>query len=132
MADIQREDRSGKQRLQVVFQPLGPVQDNLHRLRRLRPEPTLSRFGPRPRRRPLATCKRAPDFLVHRPVQPAILAPPQCVQHHHHHFLAVLALVPFLPPLLAATALTLGLPPMTLATTSTALGVPPPWTTPLA
>jgi hypothetical protein len=55
------------------------------------------------------------NSLVPRPVQAAILT------HDHHHFLAVLALVPFLPAFLAPTPLTLGLTPMTLATTRTRL-----------
>src|ERR1039457_1513523 len=130
MANSNREDRSAEQRFEVALQAVGTVQDDRHRLGRVGPEPPFGRFGPRPRPRPLATPERAPDFLVQWPVQSAIFAPPQCVHHHQHHFLAVLALVPFPTAFLAATPLTLHLAAMTLAAAGTALGVPPPGTTP--
>ena len=58
------------------------------------------RFRTRPQRRGLAARERRVQLLVDRTMQFAVSATPQRVHHDDHHFLAVLALVPFLPALL--------------------------------
>jgi len=124
MAHIQGEDGLGEQGFQVLLQPLGSIQDDLHRLGRVRPEAALGRFASRPPRGRGAALERGPHFLVDRPMQLAVSGTPQRVHHHHHHFLAVLALIPFFPAFLGTPRSTLGLAAMPLTTARTARLVP--------
>jgi len=69
---IQREDRLGKQRLQIVLQSVGAIHHDLHRLGRVRTEAALGRLGAGPQRRRLATGERRIQLLVERAVQLAV------------------------------------------------------------
>src|SRR5437899_633280 len=122
MANVQGEDGVGEQRLQVGLQALGPIEDDLHRLGRVRPEATLGRFRSRPPGPSFAAGKRSPDLFVNRSVELAISAPPERVHDQHGHLFAILVFIPSFMTFFGAAnpALTLAAVPLTATTTARA------------
>src|SRR5262249_32208013 len=107
VADVQREGRPGEQRLQLVPEPLGPVQHDLHQLARARAAAPLGRLRPRPAPRRLRAGKRATHSLSRPPSPPWCAAGAGAARHPPARPLALLPLAPWAPPRLAAA----GLPP---------------------
>src|SRR5512135_1055753 len=122
--DVQRQDRAPEQPPQALLQAGLAVDDDLDHFGGPGREPAARRLLPCPPQRRLPRAEGPEHLLVDRAVQPTAVAPPQGVHHHQRGAAAVLALVPLLPPWLAAP--TLPPRPAPVPLTLAAGGVPRP------